>query len=555
MRRFLHLVSAGLAAIFVGAQGWAYPDHPATSAEMTTADIAARDKALADDRFEGRGPGTVAGEAAAQWIADELQRIGIAPGNGGRYFQDVPTAVISLDKTASTLSIATAKGTLAPAYLDDVVYWTGRYRTDTVKLAASPLVFVGYGVVAPEYGWDDYAGIDVRGKTVVVLINDPGNEDAAPDPAFFKGKAMTYYGRWTYKYEEAARHGAAAVLIVHETVPAAYGWQVVRNSNSGATSWLLSADKNDSQLAVRAWISLATAHDLFARAGLDYAAMKKAANARGFRAVPLSGETLSAELHSRIQFLSTRNVVGVLKGTRAPDDYVLYSAHWDHLGIKPDVAGPDKIYNGAIDNAMGVALVLEAAEKFAHAPRTARSLAFLFPSLEEQGLLGAQYFAEHPLWPLSHIVGDINLDGATPSAGTHDIALPGNGQNELEDVLAAALKKQGRIVSPDPMPEHGGFFRADHFAFAKLGVPAISPGSGGDFVVGGPAAAKAAADDYTAHHYHQPTDEFDPAWDLRGPLQDLEALYDAGRSLAEGTAWPAWRAGSEFKAARDAMAR
>lgn len=545
----------GLAALllpFLGTAAAAYPDHPVTSPAITKEDIAARDKAISDDSFEGRGPGTKNGEAAAQWIADELKRIGIAPGNHSSYFQVVPTAVVTLDAAKSSLIVNTSAGALPLKFPDHAVYWSPRYAQENVKLDSSQLVFVGYGVVAPEYGWDDYAGVDVKGKTVVVLINDPGNEDANPDPAFFKGKAMTYYGRWTYKYEEAARHGAAAVLIVHETKPAAYGFQVVQNSNSGPISWLTTRDKNASQLAIRGWVDLETARTMFKAAGLDYDQQKVAANQRGFKAVEMKGESVTVDAHSTTKYVNTRNVVGFIRGAKRPSEVVLFSAHWDHLGIKPDIPGNDKIYNGAIDNGMGVASVLEIAEAAAHAKKPERSVAFLFTTLEEQGLMGAEYFATHPLWQLANIAGDFNLDANAPSPGTHDMTMPGNGQNDLETYLARALKAQGRIVTPDPQPEHGGFYRADHFAFAKLGIPAITPGSGADYVVGGKAAAMAAAEDYVKNHYHQPTDEFNPAWDMTGPVQDTEAVFNAGFDLANSSDWPGWSATSEFRAAREA---
>ena len=528
-----------------------FPGHPVTSPDITGADILARDKAIADDAFEGRGPGTKNGEAAAQWLADELKRIGIKPGNRGSYFQKVPEVVIALDGAKSSFAFETPQGALTPKFPDEVTYWTPQYKGAEVKVKNSPLVFVGYGVVAPEYGWNDYAGVDVKGKTVVILINDPGNEDANPDPKFFKGRAMTYYGRWSYKYEEAARHGAAAAIIVHETIPAAYGYQVVRNSNSGNKSWLEVKDKNASMVPVQGWIALDTAKDLFRRAGLDYEQEKAAANRRGFKAVAMNGEALNADAVSRVSHLNTRNVVGVIPGYKHPRDVLIYSAHWDHLGIKPDVAGPDKIYNGAVDNGMGDAMVLELAEAFVHDQKPQRSIAFVFWTLEEQGLLGSEYFAEHPIWPLSHIVGAINLDADLPEGATHDMSLSGNGETELENYLADALKTQARVITPDPEPEKGGFFRSDHFSLARRGVPAITPGTGADLVIGGEAAAKALRDEYLMHHYHQPTDEFDPNWDMTGPLEDLRALYTAGDTLANSEAWPNWRADSEFRAARD----
>jgi Zn-dependent M28 family amino/carboxypeptidase len=548
--RNLLLASAAF-AIAVPVFAAEYPGHPATTPDITAADLSSRDKAISDDTFQGRGPGTVNGEAAAQWIADELKRIGIAPANHGSYFQDVPAVNITLDAAKSSFRFDTPKGAITPNFPDKTAYWTPQFASNEVKVDKSQLVFVGYGVVAPEYHWNDYAGVDVKGKTVVILINDPGGEDKNPDPKFFKGKAMTYYGRWTYKYEEAARQGAAAAIIVHETYPAAYGWQVVRNSNSGAKSWLARADKDMSMVPIQGWITLDTAQDLFKRAGLDYAKEKAAANKPGFKAVPMTGETLTVDAHSTIQHLNTRNVAGVLKGSAHPDDVLIYSAHWDHLGVKPDVAGPDKIYNGAVDNGMGVSTVLELAEKFKSQPAPKRSIGFLFWTMEEQGLLGSEYFAEHPLWPKDHIVGVINTDANGPQPVAHDMSLPGNGQSHLEDYLAKALKAQGRVISPDPQPEKGGFFRSDHFSLAKQGIPAISPGGGEDLVVGGRAAGKKLADDYTDHRYHQPSDEWKADWDLSGPLLDVKALYATGVDLANSDVWPGWYPGSEFKAARD----
>ncbi|HEX2591589.1 MAG TPA: M28 family metallopeptidase [Rhizomicrobium sp.] len=528
-----------------------WPAHPQTSAEITAADLSARDKAISDDAFEGRGPGTPAGEASAQWIADDLKRMGIAPGNHGSYFQTVPAVNIALDRAKSTFTFNTSQGAITPGFPDDVTYWTPQYKSADVKVAKSDVVFVGYGIVAPEYNWNDYAGIDVKGKTVVILINDPGNEDASPDPAFFKGKAMTYYGRWTYKYEEAARQGAAAAIIVHETGPAAYPYQVVRSSNSGIKSWLDVADKNASMVPIQGWMTLDVAKDLFKRAGLDYLEQKAAANKPGFHAVPMAGETLDVSAHSTFTRLKTRNVIGIIPGTTHPNDAVIFSAHWDHIGVKPDVAGPDKIYNGAVDNGMGVSQVLELAEKFKADKRPQRTLAFLFWTMEEQGLLGSEYFAEHPLWPRTHIAGVFNLDADGPGGATRDMTVRGNGQSDLEDILAGALVTQGRTMSPDPQPERGGFFRSDHFSLAKVGIPAISAGAGFDMVNGGVAAGKARADEYTAHRYHQPTDEWHADWDLTAATQDALAYYIAGDTLANSDAWPGWKSTSEFKAPRD----
>jgi len=545
-------VLAGASLLAVPAFSQSYPPHPVTTPEITAQDLGARDKAISDDAFQGRGPGTVAGEAASQWLADEMKRIGLLPGNHGSYFQPVPAVNITLDAAKSSLSFATPQGALTPKFPDDAVYWTARYKTPDVHVKDAPLVFVGYGVVAPEYNWNDYAGLDVKGKTVVILINDPGNEDANPDPKFFKGKAMTYYGRWTYKYEEAARQGAAAAIIVHETAPAAYGWQVVRNSNSGAKSWLDVPNKNMNRAAIEGWVTLDTAKELLKRAGLDYVALKAAANKPGFKAVPMTGDSLSADTHSTVTHIHTRNVVGVVRGSKHPDQYVLYTAHWDHLGVKPDVPGPDKIYNGAVDNGMGVSSIFEIAEKFANdKPHAQRSVAIICWTMEEQGLLGSQYFAEHPLWPLSHIVAGINLDANIPEGRAHDMVVVGSGASELEDMLAKVLKTQDRVITSDPEPEKGYFYRSDHISLAKVGVPMLYPGGGYDLVNGGVPAGQAVRQDYLLHHYHQPSDEYNPNWDLSGPIQDLDALYTLGDEIANSDVWPNWYKDSEFRAARD----
>ena len=543
---------AGASFLAVPAFSQSYPLHPTTTPEITAADLSARDKAIADDAFQGRGPGTVAGEAASQWLADEMKRIGLAPGNHGSYFQPVPAVNITLDASKSKLSFTTPLGALTPKFPDDAVYWTARFKSSDVQVKDAPLVFVGYGVVAPEYNWNDYAGVDVKGKTVVILINDPGNEDANPDPKFFKGKAMTYYGRWTYKYEEAARQGAAAAIIVHETVPAAYGWEVVRNSNSGAKSWLDVPNKNMNRAAIEGWVTLDTAKELFKRAGLDFVALKASANKPGFKAVPLTGDSLSADAHSTVTHIHTRNVVGVVRGSKHPDQYVLYTAHWDHLGVKPDVPGPDKIYNGAVDNGMGISSIFEIAEKFANdKPHPQRSVAIIAWTMEEQGLLGSQYFAEHPIWSLNHIVAGINLDANLPEGRAHDMIVVGSGASELEDMLAKILKTQKRVITTDPEPEKGYFYRSDHISLAKVGVPMLDPGGGYDLVDGGVAAGKALRDDYRIHHYHQPSDEWNANWDLSGPVSDLDVFYTLGDELANSDAWPNWYKDNEFRTTRD----
>ncbi len=529
-----------------------YPAHPKTEPAICARDLSARDRALSDNSFQGRSPGTVAGEAAAAWIADEMKRIGLRPGNNSSFFQPVPAVTITLQPSKSSFTIQRPGGPFTPKFADDVVYWTPRFASDSVEINNSPLIFVGYGVVAPEYGWNDYAGVDVRGKTVVVLINDPGNEDPRPDPKFFKGKAMTYYGRWTYKFEEAARHGAAAALIVHETGPAAYGWQVVQNSNSGPRSWLNTADKNAGRVPIQGWITLETARKLFKHSGFDYDRLKAAANTRGFVPIPFPGVTLNVIANSTITFMTTRNIIGVIRGSKRPDEYVLYTAHWDHLGVKPDPSGAEKIYNGAVDNALGVSGILEIAEAFIHskgAPQ--RSVAFICWTMEEQGLLGSEYFAEHPLWPLNRIVGGINLDANLPEGRARDLAIVGRGSSELEDLLAKVLKSQNRVLGADPEPEKGHFYRSDHFSLAKVGVPMLSPIGGHDLINGGAAAGQAISDDYREHRYHQPSDVWSPSWDLSGPVEDLDAYYEFGRDLADSPAWPDWYRDDEFRSTRD----
>jgi Zn-dependent M28 family amino/carboxypeptidase len=416
----------------------------------------------------------------------------------------------------------------------------------------APIVFVGYGIEAPEYRWNDFKGIDVKGKVLLMIVNQPPSKD----PKFFNAGTMTYYGRWTYKFEEAARHGAAAAIIVHETEPAAYGWQVVRNSNSGPKSWLNVTDKNSNKLSIESWITLDTARRLFQQSGLDYDHLKELANQRGFKAVPLTGETLTVEAHSNITYMTTRNLIGVVRGSQHPNDYVLYTAHWDHLGIKPDLAGPEQIYSGAVDNALGVSSILEIAEAFTHSkPPPKRSIAFICWTMEEEGLLGSQYFAAHPPWPLNHIVGGINLDANLPEGRARDLVIVGRGSSQLEDLLAKVLVQQERVLTADPEPEKGHFYRSDHFSLAKVGVPMLAPVGGHDLISGGPSAGQAVSDDYRTHRYHQPSDKWNPNWDLSGPIEDLDVYYEFGRELANSNAWPDWYLDDEFRPIRDRSMR
>jgi Zn-dependent M28 family amino/carboxypeptidase len=527
------------------------PAHPETTGSITSADLNARTRAIADDRFEGRASGTPTGERAAQWIADEMKRIGLKPGNNGSYFQTVPAVTIALDAAKSSLSIAGPDGEKRFAFADEAVWWTPQYEQAEVRIDRAPLAFAGYGVVAPEESWNDYEGLDVKGKVVVVLINDPGF--LTNDASLFKGRAMTYYGRWTYKFEEAARQGAAGVIIVHETEPAAYGWQVVRNSNSGGMSYLEAADKNKAMVPLRAWITHESAQALFRRAGLDYDRIKIAANRRGFKGVALGQLTVSSTMRSTVSSITTRNIVGVIEGRTRPSEHVLYTAHWDHLGAKPDLPGPDKVYNGAIDNGIGVSTILEIAEAFVQSDTPpARSIAILCWALEEQGLLGSEYFARQPLWPLRNIVAGINQDGTLPQGSARDMVIVGSGASELEDLFAPVLRLQNRVMSPDPEPEKGFFYRSDHISLAKAGVPMLFPAGGFDLRAGGTAAGLAVKNRYLESFYHQPTDEFDPNWNMAGPLDDAIVLFAFGERLANSDAWPNWRQGNEFRRIRDA---
>jgi Zn-dependent M28 family amino/carboxypeptidase len=416
----------------------------------------------------------------------------------------------------------------------------------------SPLVFAGYGVTAPEYKWDDYAGLDVKGKTVVVLINDPGN--AGNDTTMFKGKAMTYYGRWGYKYEEAMRHGATGLLIIHDTKPASYPWTVVQSSNGGAKLHPQTPDHGASKLAVEGWITLDAAKRLFSAAGQNYEQAYAAANKPGFRGKAL-GLSLTTTLHNKITRKTSKNVVAVLPGTSRPKEYIIYTAHWDHLGIGKPVAG-DSIYNGALDNASGCAGLLTIANAFAQAKeKPARSIVFLAVTGEEQGLLGSDYYAQHPVFPLANTVADLNMD-VLPSFGPmRDLTIVGYGQSELDDYARAAAQEQNRYVQPDQHPETGSFYRSDHFSLAKVGVPALDAHGSTNSRLHGKAFAEAQRLDYTDKHYHQPSDEYDPKWDLRGATDDARLLFRIGQKLAGETTFPKWKDGSEFKATREKSGR
>ncbi len=517
---------------------------------ITEAEIAEHLGTLASDEFGGRGPSSPGEVLTTNYIEAEFQRLGLEPGNGDSYFQDVPLVDITADSGAS-LVVSGVGDPMAFTYADDFVTWTTRV-VEQAGVEDSDMVFVGYGIVAPEYGRDDYAGADVTGKTVLILVNDPGY--ATQDPELFTGNAMTYYGRWTYKYEEAARQGAAAALIIHQTAPAAYGWDTVRNSWTGPQFNLQSADGNADHLAIEAWISEAMTLELFERAGMDFAALHTLAATADFRAVDM-GLSLTTSVDNTLRFSDSKNVIGLLPGTEAADEYFIYMAHWDHFGTDPELvaAGEDGIYNGALDNASGTAALLELAEAFATLPeRPRRSIVFLAVTAEEQGLLGSAHYAANPVFPLAQTVAGLNMDGLSNFGPTRELVVTGYGLSELDWVLEAAAAGQGRRIDPDPEPEKGYYYRSDHFELAKEGVPMIYPAAGIDHVEHGAEWGQAKNDQYLAERYHMPTDEFDSTWDLSGAVADVQLYYLVGEAAATASDWPNWNEGTEFRATRDA---
>ena len=516
---------------------------------IDAADFAEHVEHLASDDFGGRGPGSAGEDKTVDYIKSQFARIGLQPGNGGDWFQTVPMVETTADESA-TLDLAVGGQRQVLAFGKDMVVGT-RTGQAVVNLKDSPLVFVGYGVDAPEQAWNDYAGLDVKGKTVVMLVNDPGFH--ARDARLFDGNRMTYYGRWTYKFEEAARKGAAAALIIHDTEGASYGWDVVKNSWSGPQYDLPAKDDPAPRVPAQGWITGEAATALFKAAGQDLAKLRAAANKRGFKPVPLDA-TASLDLKSSSVEKSSRNVIGLLPGSETPDEAIVYMAHWDHLGTHDGEAG-DNIYNGAVDNATGVAAILELAEAFRKAKTPPkRSILFLAVTLEESGLLGSKYYVAHPVVPLDKTVAVVNLDALAPIGKARDITVVGKGSSQLEDVLKSVLDSQQRTAVGEENTAAGYYFRSDHFNFAKAGVPALYIDSGTDLVEGGKAAGDAAGKDYTDNRYHKPGDQFDAAtWKLDGIVQDVDTAYAVGETLANGGQWPNWNAGNPFKAARDKM--
>jgi Zn-dependent M28 family amino/carboxypeptidase len=508
-------------------------------------------RTLSSDQFEGRAPGTKGEELTVTYLADQFQKVGLKPGNtDGTFFQKVP--LVGITPTPASMVFKKGNDSHTLNWKDDIVAWT-KHVAPSASLDNSELVFVGYGVVAPEFNWDDYKGLDVKGKTLVMLVNDPPVPDPANadqlDPRTFGGKAMTYYGRWTYKYEIGAEKGAAGVLLIHETGPAGYGFNVIQGK-TGEQFDLITPDKNMGRAAIEGWITLDQGKALLQSAGQDFDTLKKLAATRDFKPVPL-GVTASMTIKNTLRTINSRNVIGRLDGHDAAlkDEYVIYTAHWDHFGKTAD-----GIFHGAEDDGLGCAALIEVARAFTRLPTPPkRSIVFMAVTSEEQGLLGSQYYSVTPIYPLAKTLADINMDSWNTHGRTKDLTLVGYGASELDDYARDAAAEQGRIVHADAEPEKGFYYRSDHFNFAKQGVPALDPDGGMDYI-GKPAEyGQKVRDDWNANRYHTPKDVVMPDWDLAGTNEDLKVLFAVGYRVAQADKFPEWRAGNEFKAKREAM--
>ena len=516
-------------------------------------DMMVRIEALAHDSMEGRAPGSPGEERTVRYLTEEFRRIGVEPGNpDGTYVQDVPLVGLTAEVTASLEIDGRTMPLRGPA---EYIASTRRV-TDEVTVRDSELVFVGYGVVAPEYGWDDYKDVDVTGKTIVMLVNDPAiplaGDSTELDPAMFNGRAMTYYGRWTYKYEIAAEKGAAAAIVVHETGPAGYPFEVLAAGWGQEAFDIQPSDDNMGAVAVQAWMTEPRTREVLTATGHDFDELKRQALSPDFRPVPL-GATADFTIRNTLREVRSKNVLAKLTGSERPDEYVVYTAHWDHLGRDESLAG-DPVYNGALDNASGTAQMLEIAEAFAALPEPpARSILFLAVTAEEKGLLGAKYYAENPLYPLAKTVANINMDGLNQWGRTSDMVVIGLGNSTLDDVLGEAAATQNRRLVPDAEPEKGFYYRSDHFEFAKQGVPALYTDAGVEFVGKPEGYGQEKREQYTAEDYHKPSDEIKPDWDLAGAVEDTRLLFQVGYRVSETPAFPEWKPGTEFKARRDSM--
>jgi Zn-dependent M28 family amino/carboxypeptidase len=545
MRRLLTTCAVVAVAAFAACdRGDGFDD---AAARIDAVELAQGIQDLAADSMGGRAPASWGEEGTVRYLRARFEELGLEPGNGISWVQEVP--LVSLTPDPDMGAVIGGRGTVNRLqHAADFVAVTERVA-EQVALDRSELVFVGYGIVAPEFGWNDYEGVDVNGRTVVVLVNDPGY--ATGDDALFNGRSMTYYGRWTYKYEEAARQGADGVLIVHQTGPAGYPWAVVETGWSGPQFML--AEKGDAPLTkVQGWISEETARTVFAQARLDFDARAEQASTRDFAPYEM-GLDLSLTVRNAIERSTSRNVLALLPGSDRPEELVIYTAHWDHLGTDPSL-GADSIYNGALDNASGTSGLVQMAGAFAALKKApARSTLFMAVTAEEQGLLGTAYYASHPVYPLDATVATINMDGLNIWGPTSDVTVVGYGMSELDDVLQAAAEAAGRTLAPDPEPEKGHYFRSDHFEFAKRGVPSLYADAGVQDLEHGEEWARERREEYTRDHYHKPSDEYDPSWNLEGAVQDLRLMFAVGHALATGETWPNWREGTEFKAERDEM--
>ncbi|HXU82855.1 MAG TPA: M28 family metallopeptidase [Polyangia bacterium] len=540
------LLGGAVAVLAVGAVAWAA--QPQIDAGRILADI----KVLSSDAFEGRGPATAGETKTVAYLTAQMKAAGLEPAgdkqaDGSRaWTQDVPLARFT---TKGPVKVGVKLNGTAKAWTQgQEIAIRATLIGDHLTVKDAPVVFAGYGVKAPERNWDDFKGMDLKGKVVLVLVNDPDFEAGKGD---FGGKAMTYYGRWTYKYEEAARQGAIGFLVIHETAPASYGWATVKNSNTNEIFDVIRKDQRTAHAPLEGWVQRDAAAALVKAGGYDFDALKKQAQTREFRPVVLKGVTFSTDYKVDARRVVTHNVVGAVPGTKYPNERVIYTAHWDHLGIGlPDAKG-DKIYNGALDNASGTSMLLELARASKKAPPPQRTIMFMSVTAEEKGLLGSTYYASAPLYPLATTVAVLNMDGVGPNGLAHDFTTSGDAPLTLQDELAKVGKAHDRYYSPDPRPEAGSFFRSDHFPFAKVGVPAISFGGGRDLFEGGKEAGEAKSKAYTADKYHQPADEYDPTWDPKGFVADGTLLFELGQKLANSRIWPEWKPGAEFKATRD----
>lgn len=523
-------------------------------ASITAPDLLRHIRVLSSDEFEGRAPGSHGEDLTVAYVTDQFRKLGLEPGNpDGTYVQNVPLIGFAAHPSAS---LNAGGRTISLAFPDDYVA-VSRHFQPQVDVENSEIVFVGYGVVAPEYGWDDYKDVDVRGKTILMLVNDPAVPDPTDpsklDPKMFKGNAMTYYGRWTYKYEIASQKGAVAAIIIHESGPAGYPYEVVSGSWGHENFDIRAGGNAPPRTNVESWITLPKAKELLTASGQDFDALKQAAKRKDFHPVKLNAHA-TFHLRNTLREVESHNVMAKIEGQKK-DEYVVYTAHWDHLGRNPDLKG-DQIYNGAIDNASGTSALLELAEAYSKLPaKPERSILFIAVTAEEQGLLGAKYYGNNPLYPLNKTLANINIDGINQWGRTKDLVVVGYGNSTLDDVLRAAASHQGRVIVPDPEPEKGYFYRADHFEFAKQGVPALYTDAGVDFI-GKPAGyGTQKREEYTNNDYHKPTDEVKPDWDLSGGVEDVQLLFMVGYDVAQGTRWPEWKAGTEFKAKREGMLR